>query len=382
MGDIFRRGAAIFVAGFVGATLAATLAWSSVAQAQSEPPGRVGRLAFADGTVSLHDNEQSAWAPAVVNTPLSTGDSLWTEPNARSEISLAGTRIRMAGATELDMLAVDDTQTRLQVDQGRIDVKTQAMDPSQPYQIITPRGTISLLQQGDYYVEAGSTEDPTQIGVRAGAAQIQGLNGQVLAVRPGEVGELTGDAATPQLRTIHAAPPAPPAAWADRDRRVSYDQPPQYLTAGVTGYEDLNQYGTWVDDSSYGEVWIPRAVPSGWAPYRTGHWVYEQPWAAVGLRALSLRPLGQPRGPLDVAAATARRAAGLCTGPGRLRGRRRAVGGVVPAKQRARRLVPAGTARGLRAALHDQPRLLSAHQPSGAGRRPGAERALAARGTA
>ena len=274
MGDLFRRGAATFVAGFVGATVA----WSGLAQAQSEPPGRVGRLAFTNGTVSFHDNEQSDWAPAAVNTPLSTGDSLWTEPNARSEISLAGTRIRMAGATELDMLAVDDTQTRLQVDQGRVDIKTQAMDTSQPYQIVTPRGTISLLQQGDYYVEAGSTQDPTQIGVRAGAAQIQGLNGQVLAVRPGEVGEVTGDAATPQLRTIHSAPPPQPAVWADRDRQVSYDQPPQYLTAGVTGYEDLNQYGTWVDDSSYGEVWIPRSVPAGWAPYRTGHWAYEQPW--------------------------------------------------------------------------------------------------------
>jgi hypothetical protein len=274
MGELFRRGAATFVAGFVGVALV----WSNAAQAQSEPPGRIGRLAFTGGTVSFHDNEQSAWAPAVVNTPLSTGDSLWTEPNARSEISLAGTRIRMAGATELDMLAVDDTQTRLQVDQGRIDIKTQAMDTSQPYQIVTPRGTISLLQQGDYYVEAGSTDDPTRIGVRAGAAQIQDLNGQVLAVRAGEVGEVTGDAATPQLRTIRSAPPTMPAAWADRDRQISYDQPPQYLTAGVTGYEDLNQYGTWVDDSSYGEVWIPRSVPAGWAPYRTGHWAYEQPW--------------------------------------------------------------------------------------------------------
>jgi hypothetical protein len=278
MGERFRRGAVTFVAGFVGATLAATLAWPSVAQAQSEPPGRVGRLAFTDGTVTLHDNEQSQWTPAVVNRPLSTGDSLWTEPNARSEISLAGTRIRMAGATELDMLAVDDTQTRLQIDRGRIDIKTQAMDPSQPYQIMTPRGTISLLQQGDYYVEAGTTEDPTRLGVRAGAAQIQSLNGQLLAVRAGEIGEVTGDAGTPQLRTIHTAPPAPPGAWADRDRQVSYDQPPQYLTAGVTGYEDLNQYGTWVDDSSYGQVWIPRTVPSGWAPYRTGHWAYVQPW--------------------------------------------------------------------------------------------------------
>jgi hypothetical protein len=278
MGELFRRGAVSFVAGIVGASLAATLAWSSVAQAQSEPPGRVGRLAFTDGTVSFHDNEQSQWTPAVVNTPLTTGDSLWTEPTARSEISLAGTRIRMAGATELDMLAIDDTQTRLQVDQGRIDVKTLAMDTSQPYQITTPRGTISLQQQGDYYVEAGSTEDPTRLGVRSGAAQIQGLDGQVLAVRAGEVGEVTGDAATPQLRTIRTAPPTLPGAWADRDRQVIYDQSPQYLSSGVTGYEDLNNYGTWVSDSSYGEVWIPRSVPAGWAPYRTGHWAYVQPW--------------------------------------------------------------------------------------------------------
>src|SRR4029077_12247682 len=41
MGTSFRRGTVTFVARFVGATLAATLAWSSLAQAQSEPPGRV-----------------------------------------------------------------------------------------------------------------------------------------------------------------------------------------------------------------------------------------------------------------------------------------------------------------------------------------------------
>ena len=76
---------------------------------------------------------------------------------------------------------------------------------------------------------------------------------------------------TPRRRRC---PPTGPTATG----RSSYDQPPQYLTAGVTGYEDLNQYGTWIDDSSYGEVWMPRAVPSGWAPYRTGHWAYVQPW--------------------------------------------------------------------------------------------------------
>lgn len=271
MRELFR-GVAAIAAGLIGATIA----WSG-AVAQGEPPGRVGRLAFVNGTVSFHDEAQSGWTRAVVNTPLTSGDALWTEPNARSEISLAGTRIRMEGATELDVLSLDDSQTRLQLGQGRIDVKSFAPDTGQPYEIVTPRGTIKLLQQGDYYVEAGSTQDPTRLGVRSGAAQIQGLNGQILAVRPNEVAEVTGDGSTMHLRTIQTAPPAPPAYWASRDRQVVYEAP-QYLSAGMTGYEDLNAYGDWINDGSYGQVWAPRAVPSGWAPYRTGHWSYVQPW--------------------------------------------------------------------------------------------------------
>ena len=274
MGDLFRRGSVIFVAALVGATTVL----STLAHAQGEPPARVGRLAFAQGTVSFHDREQPGWIPAVVNRPLTSGDAIWTEPNARSEISLSGTRVRMEGASQLDMLAIDDSQTRLQLDQGRIDVKCYAMDTNQPYEILTPRGTAALQQQGDYYMEAGSTQDPTRLGVRAGAAQFQALNGQTVAVRPGEVAEILGDASSPQIRVVNTAPPAPPAYWAARDRQVVYDQPPQYLSAGITGYEDLNAYGSWINDGTYGEVWAPRAVPAGWAPYRTGRWIYQEPW--------------------------------------------------------------------------------------------------------
>ena len=176
------------------------------------------------------------------------------------------------------MTQIDDAQVRLQLAQGRVDVKSFAMDAAQPYEIVTPRGTITLQQQGDYYVEAGSTQDPTRLGVRSGAAQIQGLNGQTLAVRAGEVGEVFGDGTSLQLKTVQAAPPAPAASWAARDRQVIYDQQPQYVPAGMTGYEDLNAYGNWINDGSYGQVWVPRSTPAGWAPYRTGHWSYVKPW--------------------------------------------------------------------------------------------------------
>jgi len=278
MVELFRRSAAILFAGVLGFAGTASAQPSPTSAPGGDPPARVGRLAFVQGTVSFHDRDQTDWAPAVVNTPLTSGDALWTEPNARSEVSIAGTRVRMDSGTQLDMLAIDDTQTRMQIDQGRLDIKTFSYDTHQPYEILTPRGTITLQQQGDYYVEAGSTQDPTRLGVRQGAAQIQAPNGQVLAVRAGEVGEVSDDNGSPQLRTIPSAPPPMPAYWAERDRTVVYDQPPQYVTANMTGYEDLNGYGSWSNDPDYGEVWTPRAVVAGWEPYRTGRWSYVQPW--------------------------------------------------------------------------------------------------------
>lgn len=269
MGQSFRVaiGAALGIAAFAGS-----------AYALNDPPSQAGRLAYTEGTVSFHDDQQAGWSPAVINTPLTSGDSIWTEPNARGEVSVAGTRVRMDGSTQLNLLAIEDNQTRLQVGQGRVDIKTFALNPNTPYQIVTPRGTVNLRQQGDYYVEAGSTQDATRLGVRAGAAQMQSLNGQTVTVNPGQVAEVFGDTGALQLRTLNTAPPVQPASWAARDRQINYDPPSQYLPAGITGYEDLNSYGSWSNDSQYGNVWAPRSVPSGWQPYKQGHWSYVKPW--------------------------------------------------------------------------------------------------------
>ena len=111
------------------ALVAGLAAYAGVAHAaQGDPPGTVGRLAFADGSVSFHDQDDATWTKAIVNTPLTSGDSVWTEPQAHSELSVAGTRVRLDGATQLDMLAIDDSQTRLQLGQGRLDVRAYTLD--------------------------------------------------------------------------------------------------------------------------------------------------------------------------------------------------------------------------------------------------------------
>jgi len=52
-------------------------------------------------------------------------------------------------------------------------------------------------------------------------------------------------------------------------------------------YDDLSQYGQWVEYEKYGPVWRPSQVPEDWRPYTNGRWVpttdgnvfeSEEPW--------------------------------------------------------------------------------------------------------
>ena len=52
-------------------------------------------------------------------------------------------------------------------------------------------------------------------------------------------------------------------------------------------YDDLSQYGQWVEVEKYGAVWQPTQVPEDWRPYTNGRWVpttdgnvfeSEEPW--------------------------------------------------------------------------------------------------------
>src|SRR6478609_665763 len=219
---VVRRSVAILVAGTLGVSGAAFAQTGPQGAPTGDPPGRVGRLSYLQGTVSYHDAQADAWSPAALNAPLTAGDSVWTEPNGHDELSIAGTRVRMDGDTQLDVAALDDSQTRLQLDQGRLDIKTFALETNQPYQIITPRGIAALKDQGDYYVHAGTTADPTVMGVRSGAAEFQAPNGQTIALRGGEEAQVTGDGDSIQIRKIETAPPPMPTYWAQRDQQINY----------------------------------------------------------------------------------------------------------------------------------------------------------------
>src|SRR5579859_4378480 len=54
--------------------------------AQTDPPGRVGRLNYMDGPVSFQPAGVNDWVDASVNRPLIPGDNIWVGDRARSEL--------------------------------------------------------------------------------------------------------------------------------------------------------------------------------------------------------------------------------------------------------------------------------------------------------
>ena len=87
---------------------------------QGTPPGRVGRLARISGSVSYHAADADQWSAAVLNFPVTSGDSFWTEPGARADIQVAASRITLAPSTELDVATLDDHAFAASEPQGEV----------------------------------------------------------------------------------------------------------------------------------------------------------------------------------------------------------------------------------------------------------------------
>src|SRR5438128_2075109 len=97
--------------------------------------------------------------------------------------------------------------------------------------------------------------------------------GSAVAIAPSEEVVLDG-ATTPRVQSFVAPPLDVWDSWnyARTDELID-SMSARYVPAGVYGVDDLDHYGAWRVVPTYGAVWVPREVATGWAPYSTGRWV-------------------------------------------------------------------------------------------------------------
>src|SRR5687768_9811368 len=100
--------------------LAALLALAAQAQ---EPPGRAGRLAHTEGSVSVYMDPDLGWEPGYLNTPLTSENSVWTDVDARAEVRVSGIAMRLDETTQLDIAEISDSRIDAMLVRGAINVR-------------------------------------------------------------------------------------------------------------------------------------------------------------------------------------------------------------------------------------------------------------------
>jgi hypothetical protein len=259
-----------FLAGFLFAV-------SSPALADDDPPGRVARLNFIQGSVSFQPGGETDWVQANPNRPLTTGDSLWADRNSRGELHLGSSSIRIGSETGITFLNLDDRTVQIQLAQGSMNVRVRRLEGGDAFEIDTPNLAFTLERAGEYRVDVDPNGNATSITVRQGEGDATG-GGSEYHMDSGDQASFNGTD-TLTYDGGQAGRFDEFDNWCrSRDDREERSQSARYVSRDVIGYDDLDDYGEWRDVPDYGHVWYPTRVEAGWAPYRYGHWVWVAPW--------------------------------------------------------------------------------------------------------
>src|SRR5205809_1365361 len=242
-----------------------------------DPPSRVGRLSYLSGPVSFRPGDVDDWTDATINYPLHNGDHLWTDSDARAEITVGSSAFRLAPQSAFGFLALDDRTVQVRLSQGSLYVRVRERGESESLEIDTPGCAVALLRSGVYRVDVDSSGDTTSVTVRRGEAEVT-ASGSAFPVHPEQTAMVVGgDSPTYDVREAIRFDGFD--EWCRvRSAREGRVVSVRYVSPDVIGYEDLDEYGAWREVGSYGGVWFPTRVEAGWAPYRYGHWGWIEPW--------------------------------------------------------------------------------------------------------
>ncbi len=271
-----RRSALVLLLGLVVAS-AIIVPATSMADTD-DPPTRVARLAYLEGSISFQPGGTDEWVTAPLNRPITTGDKVWSDQGSRAELQLDGSALRLSSNTSVSFLNLGDNVSQIQLSVGTLLVRVRRLDDNETYEIDTPNLAFSILQPGVYRITVDESGTTTAITVRSGQGEVTGA-GAAYPVYANEYDVFSGtDELVENAQPDGAAQDSFDAWSRGRDSRWDNSDSARYVSSDVVGYEDLDGRGAWESTPDYGNVWFPRGVEAGWAPYHDGHWSYIEPW--------------------------------------------------------------------------------------------------------
>ncbi len=266
--------------------LAALFLAATPARAGSLPgelPALAGRLSAVAGDVRWFDRDSGAWvqsneAQPLRNWPLAPGDRLRTGAGGRAELRIGSTTLRLGADAELWLPRLDEQAVLLHLQAGSLAVRLAEIDRDGfgPVEMLTREGRWLPQRPGHYRLDR--QRDATQASAWRGELRFESRD-SALNIVAGRRADLWQDAGGTTRYAWAGIERDGFADWVARDERQD-DAPisARYVPPGVSGWQDLDRHGDWIDEPQHGMVWQPRLVAPGWTPFHDGRWAYVAPW--------------------------------------------------------------------------------------------------------
>jgi hypothetical protein len=262
---------------WLGVLVLLWMAGAVFAQDVTDPPARVALLSAREGSVVFAPQGDDEWVELRQNRPLTPGDRLWSDRGSRAELQLGSATLHVDSETHLGVSDLDERVAHFMLQQGTVNARVRELLQGENFEIGTPNIALRALQPGDYRIDVDAETQRTRVVVHSGLAAIYGDGGRSIQMGAGQQATFAGRS----LAQVDSQPFRQDAfgAWAaERNRLEDQSIAARYLPRGVVGYSQLDPYGTWAQDPTYGTVWYPHILVQNWAPYRYGHWEWIAPW--------------------------------------------------------------------------------------------------------
>jgi hypothetical protein len=263
--------------------LLVALALSPFSSARAQSPEdddmqqTVARVAYFTGEVSYNrGDDPDDWQPASLNFPMTLGDRLYTGRAARLELQTEGGTVYLAPETELAALNLTYDVKQFSLGIGSASFRIRSIDPDGTFEVDTPNAAVTFDRPGEYRIDV-DRDGNTRVLVGRGHVYVAAAGGEV----PLEAGRLMviDGIDSPVYDVLPRPRPDSWDQWVDaRARRFRERDSRRYVTADISGVDELDEYGRWSEVSGYGTCWSPASVSADWQPYRAGRWAWQDPW--------------------------------------------------------------------------------------------------------
>ena len=252
--------------------------FARAASAVTDPPQRVARISVIRGDVSFAPAGDNRWVEANLNRPLVTGDQLYTARDARVELDIGAAALRLDEHSRISVRNFDDRTVQIELTEGTLNLQVRRLDDDQTYEVATPTVALVVSEPGAYRIDVDARGDATRVTVLDGAGDVYGEADAHVRVDKRQSYRFN-DAKLRDYDVLDTPRPDDFDNWClARDDRWRNSVTRRYVSDEVIGYSDLDEYGDWDGVPEYGHVWFPTRVADDWAPYRSGHWAWINPW--------------------------------------------------------------------------------------------------------